>query len=277
VLPISLRSLEHGAHNDGIFGQFRDRKRRGEKGRRYRCRLDLWLADVMGVEGIPIPYGAPNASPHIERFNLTLRTEALDHFVFLNVGHVLAVCRQSVKYYSTGARSTGAEPKGATRRLGPQLRHRQSTRPQPPGPPAAQLAERAVRLRQGPRRTQGAERPSTAGRSPPPPLGGITTHDADLDLIDMGGRVYDPSAARFLSADPILQAPTWSQGSNRYSHVFNNPTNLTDPSGYQSFNDVMSTVVPGFVAIGHAGTAVAATSGLGAAVLTYAMDGQNHT
>jgi hypothetical protein len=67
----------------------------------------------------------------------------------------------------------------------------------------------------------------------------------------MGGRVYDPSAARFLSADPILQAPTWSQGSNRYSHVFNNPTNLTDPSGYQSFNDVMSTVVPGFVAIGH--------------------------
>jgi hypothetical protein len=41
--------------NDGIFGQFHDRKRRGEKGRRYRCRLDLWLSDVMGIEGIPIP------------------------------------------------------------------------------------------------------------------------------------------------------------------------------------------------------------------------------
>jgi putative transposase len=94
----SPRLLIHD--NDGIFGQFRDRKRRGEKGRRYRCRLDLWLADVMGVEGIPIPYGAPNASPHIERFNLTLRTEALDHFIFLNVGHVLAVCRQFVKYYN---------------------------------------------------------------------------------------------------------------------------------------------------------------------------------
>jgi putative transposase len=65
--------------NDGIFGQFRDRKRRGRKGRRYRCRLDLWLADVMGIEGIPIPYGAPNASPHIERLNRTLREEALNH------------------------------------------------------------------------------------------------------------------------------------------------------------------------------------------------------
>jgi len=44
--------------NDGVFGQFRDRERRGKKGRRYRCHLDRWLADVMGIEGIPIPYGA---------------------------------------------------------------------------------------------------------------------------------------------------------------------------------------------------------------------------
>ena len=49
----SPRFLIHD--NDGIFGQFRDRKRRGEKGRRYRCCLDLWLADTMGIEGIPIP------------------------------------------------------------------------------------------------------------------------------------------------------------------------------------------------------------------------------
>ncbi len=27
--------------NDGIFGQYRDRKQRGERGRRYRCHLDL--------------------------------------------------------------------------------------------------------------------------------------------------------------------------------------------------------------------------------------------
>ena len=37
----------------------------------------------MGVEGIPIPYGAPNASPHIERCIRMLREEALDHFILL--------------------------------------------------------------------------------------------------------------------------------------------------------------------------------------------------
>ena len=86
--------------NDGIFGQYRDGRRRGEKDRRYRCQLDLWLAEVIGIQGLPIPYGAPNASAHIERFNLTLRAEALDHFIFLNVGHVLAVCREFVEYYN---------------------------------------------------------------------------------------------------------------------------------------------------------------------------------
>ena len=86
--------------NDAIFGQYRDGKRRGEKGRRYRCQLDLWLAEVMGIQGLPIPYGAPNASPYIERFNLTLRTEALDHFIFLGVTHILAVCREFVEYYN---------------------------------------------------------------------------------------------------------------------------------------------------------------------------------
>jgi len=93
--------------NDGIFGQFRDRKRRGRKGRRYRCRLDLWLADVMGIEGIPIPYGAPNASPHVERFNRSLREEALNHFIFLNVKHVQRVCAQYREFYN-GARPSQA-------------------------------------------------------------------------------------------------------------------------------------------------------------------------
>jgi putative transposase len=34
--------------NDGIFGQYRERQRRGHKGLRYRCQLDVWLADAMG-------------------------------------------------------------------------------------------------------------------------------------------------------------------------------------------------------------------------------------
>jgi transposase InsO family protein len=94
--------------NDGIFGQFRDRKRRGEKARRYRCHLDVWLADALRIGGIPIPYGAPNASPHVERFHRTLRQEALNHFLFLSERHVLRVCREFVRYYN------GARPSQAT-------------------------------------------------------------------------------------------------------------------------------------------------------------------
>ena len=86
--------------NDGVFGQYRDRRQRGKKQRRYRCHLDAWLADVMGIAGIPIPYGAPNASPHIERFNRTLREEALNHFIFLSTKHILRVCREYVEFYN---------------------------------------------------------------------------------------------------------------------------------------------------------------------------------
>jgi putative transposase len=93
--------------NDGVFGQFRDRKPRGQKGRRYRCRLDVWLADAMGIAGIPIPYGAPNASPHIERFNRSLREEVLNHCIFLNVNHVRRVCTEYRDFYN-GARPSQA-------------------------------------------------------------------------------------------------------------------------------------------------------------------------
>ena len=82
-------------------------KRRGERDRRYRCRLDVWLADVMGMEGIAIPYGAPNASPHIERLNRTLREEALNHFMFLNAKHVRHVCSEYRDFYN-GARPSQA-------------------------------------------------------------------------------------------------------------------------------------------------------------------------
>ena len=105
----SPRFLIHD--NDGIFGQFRDRKRRGGKGRRrYRCRLDFWLADVMGIAGIPIPYGAPNASPHIERLNRSLREEALNHFIFLNVNHVRRVCAEYRDFYNGACASRKPRP-----------------------------------------------------------------------------------------------------------------------------------------------------------------------
>ncbi len=65
---------------------------------------------------------------------------------------------------------------------------------------------------------------------------GYTGHE-HLDrtgLIHMNGRVYDPTLGRFLSADPLVQAPYFSQSYNRYTYTFNNSLILTDPSGYGS-------------------------------------------
>lgn len=42
----------------------------------------------------------------------------------------------------------------------------------------------------------------------------------------------DPVSGRFMSVDPIYQAPTNSQSVNPYSYVMNNPLSLVDPSGY---------------------------------------------
>lgn len=63
---------------------------------------------------------------------------------------------------------------------------------------------------------------------------GFTSHEMldNIDLIHMNGRVYDPLIGRFISADPFVQAPLFSQSWNRYSYVANNPLSYVDPSGY---------------------------------------------
>jgi RHS repeat-associated protein len=62
---------------------------------------------------------------------------------------------------------------------------------------------------------------------------GFTGHEHldEVSLIHMNGRVYDPVIGRFLSADPFVQAPEYSQSLNRYSYVLNNPLSMTDPDG----------------------------------------------
>lgn len=53
-----------------------------------------------------------------------------------------------------------------------------------------------------------------------------------MDIIHMNGRIYDAKLARFLQADPFIQATTHTYNYNRYSYVLNNPLNMTDPSGF---------------------------------------------
>ena len=63
---------------------------------------------------------------------------------------------------------------------------------------------------------------------------GYTGHEhiKEFGFIHMNGRVYDPDSARFLSADPHIQAPYDTQSYNRYSYVKNNPLKYVDPSGF---------------------------------------------
>jgi hypothetical protein len=46
------------------------------------------------------------------------------------------------------------------------------------------------------------------------------------------GRVYDPVVGRFLSPDPVIQSPDFTQNYNGYSYCLNNPLKYIDPSGY---------------------------------------------
>ena len=48
-------------------------------------------------------------------------------------------------------------------------------------------------------------------------------HYADLNLISMNGRLYDPVIARFFSPDNFVQEPGSTQSYNRYSYCLNNP------------------------------------------------------
>jgi RHS repeat-associated protein len=71
---------------------------------------------------------------------------------------------------------------------------------------------------------------------------GFTEHEHldEIGVIHMNGRVYDPLMGRFMSADPMVQAPEFLQSYNRYAYVINNPLALTDPSGYNWLEDTIN-------------------------------------
>lgn len=113
---------------------------------------------------------------------------------------------------------------------------------------------------------------------------GFTGHEhMDMfDIINMNGRMYDPELGRFLSPDPLAQAPDYTQGLNRYIYCLNNPLSLYDPTGYSWFSknwkSLVAAVVGIAVTIVTAGTAtgpyvavIAGAAGGAAAGLTGAL------
>jgi len=83
---------------------------------------------------------------------------------------------------------------------------------------------------------------------------GFTGHEHldDLRVINMNGRVYDPTLGMFISVDNHIQNPESVQNFNRYSYCLNNPLIYTDPSGEIIFTILSAIFCPGLlpVAIG---------------------------
>ncbi|HIF9111856.1 TPA: RHS repeat-associated core domain-containing protein [Photobacterium damselae] len=72
---------------------------------------------------------------------------------------------------------------------------------------------------------------------------GFTGHEhlEEVGLIHMNGRVYDADIGRFISPDPVVQAPFMTNSFNRYSYVMNNPLKYVDPTGFLWGDDFGST------------------------------------
>ena len=56
-------------------------------------------------------------------------------------------------------------------------------------------------------------------------------HLPEFNLLNMNARLYDPWTARFLSPDPYVQLPDFTQSFNRYSYCLNNPLKLVVITG----------------------------------------------
>lgn len=142
----STRFWLHG--NDQMFGQFGKRRAAvdGTSGRTYRCALNSWLHGALGIEGISIPYGPPNANARLERFMGTL------------LPYARALRTDSHTCLEEGASAGSAHPfRGIKRRMNPS-KHTTYNSPSGPSPKLATLHESATR---SPLRTC---RPSTASR-----------------------------------------------------------------------------------------------------------------
>ena len=76
--------------------------------------------------------------------------------------------------------------------------------------------------------------PYAPGSEPELYLGrGYTGHEhlPQFGLVNMNARLYDPLLGRFLSPDPYVQFPGFTQGLNRYTYALNNPLVYVDERG----------------------------------------------
>ena len=83
---------------------------------------------------------------------------------------------------------------------------------------------------------------------------GYTGHEhlTWFGLINMNARLYDPVLGRFLSPDPFVQMPDFTQNFNRYSYCLNNPLVYVDENGELVFTTAIIVGICVSAAIGVA-------------------------
>ena len=95
----------------------------------------------------------------------------------------------------------------------------------------------------------------------------------------MNARLYEAALGRFLSPDPYVQMPDFSQSFNRYSYCVNNPLLYFDLTGYAWYNDFWnwlkenSEIMVPIVTITVAAIVTVATAGAGSPLLVAAIGG----
>jgi len=95
-----------------------------------------------------------------------------------------------------------------------------------------------------------------------------------MGLNDMNGRIQDAVTGRFLSPDPTIPDPGFTQSYNRYSYVNNSPLTLADPSGFDPCGTSGDTVVVcgsffGVTGGGATGGGSAQSAGISPDVIAY--------
>jgi RHS repeat-associated protein len=61
--------------------------------------------------------------------------------------------------------------------------------------------------------------------------------DAEVELVNMSGRVYDPATRQFLTPDPIIGAPFSALDLHPYGYAWSNPLRYSDPTGLDENDD----------------------------------------
>lgn len=92
-------------------------------------------------------------------------------------------------------------------------------------------------------------------------------YDGETGFYYVSSRYYVPEIGRFINADAAIGQIGNVQGTNMFAYCFNNPVNMSDPTGNWPKLSAIFTVVAG------AAVAVAAVATCGAAVPALAVAG----